>query len=208
MNLTESILVIISVLLIMLRLNQMVGVFPSVIGCLLRKKECVNIEDSVKLARARDNAALVLFLPFTLIAAHYGVYEPRWQASMPENSEIWLDMAVFFVFYLIRLGLYFLVFPKKGNIKEYKIAYKTGYSYFIFLTALLLALVGVMSFMDMEPEVIKSAIHWGTVAVYLLLLVRKTQFFVTSAGILTGFLYLCTLELIPTGLLVVSAILF
>lgn len=208
MNLTESILVIISVLLIMLALNQIVGVFPSVIGSLLRKKECFNLEDSVKLARARDNSAAVLFLPFTLIAAHYGVYEPRWQVEMPVNSRIWLDLAVFFAFFLIRLGMYFIVFPKKGDYKNYKLAYKAGYSYFIFLTALLLVLVGVMSFMGMNPEVVKSAIYWVTAAVYLLLLVRKMQFFVTSAGFLTGFLYLCTLELIPTGLLVVSAILF
>lgn len=208
MNLTESILAVISVILVMLTLNQIVGVFPSVMGCVFRLKENFNIEDSVKLSRNRSEAAFALALPFILLATHYGLYAPEWMSGMDLSLRIWFTMAVIAVFILLRFVLYLSLLPKKRSAKSYKLAYKMNLTYFVVLCSVLLVVVGFMSLLKIDTGIIKLTLLSVTGLIYLLLLVRKIQIFSSFYPTLNAFLYLCTLEFFPTGLLVVSAVIF
>ncbi len=49
---------------------------------------------------------------------------------------------------------------------------------------------------------------WVSAFIYALYMLRKFQIFASGFSILTCFLYLCALEIIPTGLLVASALIF
>ena len=60
----------------------------------------------------------------------------------------------------------------------------------------------------MNPEHAKNAILWISALTYLLHLVRKLQILSSSCSIFAGFLYLCALEILPTGVLVTSAVIF
>ena len=57
-----------------------------------------------------------------------------------------------------------------------------------------------------EEVTVKSAILWLSAGIYGLFLIRKIQIFTSNCSVFTAFLYLCALEIIPTGTLVVSAI--
>ena len=68
-----------------------------------------------------------------------------------------------------------------------------------------MAIGGIMSFIDVDNSIIKDAMIWVSGAIYLLFLIRRTQIFASSYNFFTVFLYLCALEIIPTGVLVTSA---
>ena len=67
---------------------------------------------------------------------------------------------------------------------------------------------GVLSFVGTDTEVIKTAMIWISAFTYALFLLRKTQIFSSSCNFFSAFLYLCALEIIPTGILVVPAVIF
>ena len=68
-----------------------------------------------------------------------------------------------------------------------------------------MAMGGIMSFIGVDNKVITDAMIWVSGAIYMLFILRRTQIFASSYNFFTVFLYLCALEIIPTGVLVTSA---
>ena len=81
-----------------------------------------------------------------------------------------------------------------------------AHTFFVILTLMLLAAGGIMSVTGTDETVIKTAMLWISAGIYLLFILRKFEIFVSSCSVFTAFLYLCALEIIPTGTLVISAI--
>ena len=71
-----NIFVICAFLIVLLLLRQLVGIVPSLLACVIRWKENVNLEASVKLSRDRDYIALAMIAPFCLMAFRYRLYSP------------------------------------------------------------------------------------------------------------------------------------
>ena len=203
-----DILALISLLIILLMLRRLVGVCPSLMACLIRWKESVNLETSVQLSRDRNILALTMVIPFCLVTWKFSLYCPGFIRDCNENIGICITLGVFLTFILIRMGLWFLLRPRKRNSKNYNTAYKAGRTFFSLLTLTLLAMGGVMSFLDTPIGNIKAAMLWVSAAIYLIFILRKFQILISSSSFFAGFLYLCALEMIPTGALVASAIVF
>ena len=67
---------------------------------------------------------------------------------------------------------------------------------------------GVMSFIEMDETVIRTAMLCVSALIYALFMLRKLQIFASGCSFFAAFLYLCALEILPTGVLVASAIIF
>ena len=80
--------------------------------------------------------------------------------------------------------------------------------YDVLLVLAVLVTGGILSYFNVPPTVIRNTIVWISAAIYLLFLTRKFQIFTSYCSVFSAFLYLCALEIIPTGTLVVSAIIF
>ena len=207
-DITGSILALISLLIVITLLRRMVNIFPSLIACLIRSKESTNLEMSVKLSNDRNKLALAMILPLILVATRFHLYSPVFMADMEENTRICVIAGVFIAYILLRTALMYLVRPLRMKSGAYSTANKAAYTFFIILTLILLATGGIMSFMDIDFLTIHNAMIWLSGGIYLLFLLRKCQIFMSSCSIFTAFLYLCALEIFPTGILVVSAIIF
>lgn len=203
-----NILALISFFIILLLLKTLVGVFPSLLACLIRWKESVNLDASVQLGRDRDIMTLTMIIPFCLTACCFNLYAPKWMEGIGEAGRLGMIIDIFIVFILLRKFLEHIWQPKKMNPKTYRTACKSAHTFFSILALLLLATGGVMSFLDVSEEVIKTAMLWISATIYLLFILRKSQIFISSCSFFTTFLYLCALEIIPTGALVASAIIF
>lgn len=203
-----NILALISFFIILLLLKTLVGVFPSLLACLIRWKESVNLDASVQLGRDRDIMTLTMIIPFCLTACCFNLYAPKWMEGIGEAGRLGMIIGIFIVFILLRKFLEHIWQPKKMNPKTYRTACKSAHTFFSILALLLLATGGVMSFLDVSEEVIKTAMLWISATIYLLFILRKSQIFISSCSFFTTFLYLCALEIIPTGALVASAIIF
>ena len=201
-------LALISLLIALLLLKTMVGVFPSLIACLTRWKESVNLDASVQLSRNRDITALSLVIPFCLTVTRFRLYDPHFMVGLNDNGRLAVTIGILIGWMLLRTFLEHLLRPRKGNPKAYGTARKAAYTYLCILTLLLMLTGGIMAFVDAAPETIKTAMLWISATIYAVLLLRKTQILISSYSFFASFLYLCALEIIPTGALVASAIIF
>ena len=201
-------LALISLLIALLLLKTMVGVFPSLVACLTRWKESVNLDASVQLSRNRDITSLALVIPFCLTVTRFRLYDPHFMVGLNDNGRLAVTIGILIGWMLLRTFLEHLLRPRKGNPKAYGTARKAAYTYLCILTLLLMLTGGFMAFVDAAPETIKTAMLWISATIYAVLLLRKTQILISSYSFFASFLYLCALEIIPTGALVASAIIF
>ena len=66
-----KLLILFSFLIVLLLLRRLVNILPSLLACLTRGKESLNLEASVKLSRDRDVLAMAMIIPFCLTAFYY-----------------------------------------------------------------------------------------------------------------------------------------
>ena len=203
-----NILTLISLLFVLLTLRRLVGVFPSLMACLIRWKESVNLEASVQLSRDRNILSRAMFIPLCLVVWRFGLYRPAFMQGFTEEEGLGITIAVILTYVLLRKALEFLFHPRKNTCKTYWTACKASRTFFSILTLTLLAMGGIMAFIGTEPATIESAMLWVSAAIYLVFLLRKFQILMSSASFFAAFLYLCALEIIPTGAIFASAIVF
>ena len=81
-------------------------------------------------------------------------------------------------------------------------------TFFVLIVYVLLSVGGIAGLFELENGPVKCSMLWISIAFYFIYIIRAFQIFISSYSIFAAFLYLCALELIPTGLLVVLAFVF
>ena len=203
-----NILALVALLLALALMKRIVCILPMVVTCLFRWKENINIDTSLRLRTERDLAASAMLLPFCLLATKFGLYCPDVISDMSQNATLGITLAVFVGYLLLRASLIAAVRPKRMSSGIYHAATSTEHTYFIILTAVLLVIGGTMSVAGATPHSIKVAMFWLSGSIYTLFLARKLQIFASSCNLFMSFLYLCALEILPTGVLIASAVIF
>lgn len=203
-----NILVLISFLAVLLLLRRLVNILPSLLACFIRGKESLNLEASVKLSLDRDALALAMIIPFCLTAYRFKLYSPGFIEGFSDNAALGICFGVFAAYAFLRFVMTWLFRPEKMQKKIWVAAEKSSFSFFIIYTLVLLAMGGISGVLDVSDLDVRNAMLWISAIIYMVFLLRKMQIFATSCSILAAFLYLCTLEMIPTGILIVSAIIF
>lgn len=196
-----------SLLIIITMLRRIVNVMPSVLTCIWRWKECVNIDSDIKTGRDRDFTALALILPFCLTASNAGVLSFRFMKDMRPEAAFGVTIAIFAAYMLFRLFTSKVFLPQKSR-RDNRVTDNSDRTFFIILAIAILSCCWIMELMNADATLIKSTILWLSAIIYSLYIVRKFQIFQSSHSIFTSFLYLCALEIIPTGTLAVSVIIF
>ena len=198
----------IAVILFITQIRAVIEIIPSLMATAIRWKESLNLEASSRLSRDRDLVAIYSIIPFCLITYSYNLYHPSWMESLGNNSRLLIIFGLLGTFFCIRTLLEHLFKPRRASLKSYKGVVRVSYSFFIILTIFLLVLGAWGAVFDIDRESIKNAMLWVSAFTYLLYLIRKVQILNSCCSFFTGFLYLCALEILPTGVLVTSAVIF
>ena len=149
--------------------------------------------------------AAVFLLPAVLLIFRYRLYDPSFLQGLGPDLRLGVIAGVFFGYLLLRFLLSRWARPRR-RYDDYQMAYRAGYTFFILLMMLLLATVGILYLAGVDDLVISRFLLVETGIVYLIYVLRRGQILSVSCNPLTTFLYLCGLELLPTGLLVASAV--
>ena len=197
---------LLSVVVIISFLRRIIEIFPSLLASLIRWKESVNLSNSVKLNRDRNTIALAMIVPFCLTVSASRIYSPSFMDSLGKDAGFGITLGIFIVYLIIRSLLERFCAPKRRNIQAYRCAKESSYTFFILLTILSMTLWGILSVFNINAEIAKDAMLWLSAVIYIIFILRKTQIFASSCSIFTAFLYLCALEILPTGALVASAV--
>ena len=190
-SLVTDILAAASILVVILLLNKIINVFPALIACAMRWKESINLEERVKQSRDRTLIAFSMIVPFSLVVVQFSLYSPRFMSGLNPDLRIAAFIGIFIIYLVLKTLCAFASHPKKGPAKTYRSACMSFATFFILLVFALLIAGGFAGFLEMD--------------IYL---VRLLQIFASSYSFFTAFLYLCTVELIPTGLFISTACVF
>ena len=203
-----TILIGVALTLFLLTVRKVIELMPSLLATAIRWKDSLNLEASVKLSRDRTLIALCATVPFCLAAFAHHLYNPAFLNGFSQDAQLWISIGIFCSFVIIRTALEHMLRPRRMQAKAYKAIVSVGYSFFIILTMLLLLTCGVSALFNINGEYARNAMLWISGLTYLLYLIRKLQIFNSFSSFFAGFLYLCALEILPTGVLIASAVIF
>jgi len=201
-----------SALLILLFLPEIYKLFPAMMGCLTRSRGNLEVEHSISTARSRSNVARMLVLIFIVVADRYRLYNPSFIAPW---SECWLRFAqlagVLAAYWLLRaiLGKLLFSLSRRRMHQEEELAVRRGmYNYFICFMLLALVSICILCIFRADDGVIRQVI-WGELALlWLVAFVREAQILQSIHSGFITFLYLCGLEIIPAGIIIVSGLIY
>lgn len=200
-----GILTIVSCLTILLSLTEMINIFPLLLGSVISSREPINIHSSAVLRRARNRVTFAMMPSFILVVYRYGLYPPA------ESFEGWIEVAVicavFAAWVLLRLICTRIFRDRNMRDEEYFCAAESPRVFFILTSAVMFITSGVCDLFSVSQTLTHDILQWEIIVGYSFALLRKTQIFAYYRGIFAGFLYLCTLELIPTGILILTVVL-
>ena len=203
-----DILALISLIAVVSQLRRLVNLFPSLMACIIRWKENVNLQLSLKMRTDRDILAFSLFIPLCLVVFRFRIYCPGFMSGMPDTPRMWATIGIITAYTLLRMACKFLFRMRSTPESVYRAATDSIRTYLITLTLLLITAGGIASFFGSPLGPVKNAMFWISGTIYTLFILRKTQIFLSSCNFFVSFLYLCALEILPTGVLIASAVIF
>ena len=205
LSLAASLLVAVSVLLFLLALRNFLNVLPYLSDSILRARGSAALENSVRVSRDRNLVAAVFLVPAILLIYRYRLYDLAWFDTLSPDMRLAAVAGVFVAYLFLRFLMYRWLRPRR-RYDDYQMAYRAGFTFFILLMMLALLTVGVCYILHLSDLTIKTILLVETGVMYLLYVFRRGQILSMSCNSLTTFSYLCALELLPTALLVASAV--
>lgn len=189
-------------------LPRFMDLLPMLWSGLFRTATCVRIEDSKKIQRSRDTVFLLGLPSFVAIVWRCGLYAPQWLDSLHAPLRLAAVAGVTAVLCLLRTALAHVMPFRRFSAKIRETAVECPKNFWIILTFLLFICALAEGIFNIPQNTGKIITFCSTSALYLGFLVRRFQIFAADSNYLTAILYLCALEILPTALLVTSAVVF
>ena len=194
-------------LLFLLNIRSFLKISPSLADCMVRWKGNVDLEDSIQLSRSRNWVAAILFIPFCMVVYSNGLYEPDIISDFTPSVKLLLVIGAFLIYLLLRSFLNWQLEMHNYGSAAFTAANRSFYNYCIFLFFLLLFSGAIARALSGDDSLVRSILLWETALSYVIYIFRRGQIFASACNPFATILYLCSLELLPTAALVLSAIL-
>ena len=205
---TFNILALIATLIAIATLNRLINIFPILVNCMRRWKENVNVGNNLKIRNDRNLLAACMILPFGLMVFRYRLYDPEWFSIMSDEIRLLATIGIFLTYITARTILSLTWGPPKSRNETFRVAQYSSRTFFILLTLGFALIAGCSSLFKIPLIDTQNAMLWVSVAIYLIFLLIKSQILLSTYSFFASFLYLCALEILPTGVLVASAVIF
>ena len=203
-----SILGLLSLVAVLISLRTFLSIMPSLVACILRAKENINLEESARLVRERNVVYLVLLVPAAIAISWYNLWcIDVFDTWLPEFRFL-ITVGMIGAGVGMKVLLARLMEPRGVNRKLYNAVKFSFRNFSVTATLLCLVTIGTMSLFGADDESIKSVTLCVAGGVYVIYLLRKLQIIASFRDIFSSILYLCALELLPTGIIVAAGVIF
>ncbi|MCD8313029.1 MAG: hypothetical protein LUC24_02610 [Bacteroidales bacterium] len=202
-NLPVNILAILSVVLIICIIPRFINVIPSALRAIFKWKESVSIEYNVKLCRDRNIVYASLLIPACLMLDRYLPSFPRFMTSLHPALHLLVTFAILLVYTRLRAIMARLCKKPKTDSLGYTAAIRLWRSVICIAVPICLATAAVMGFAHSSAEIVKTVVFYEIILFYILLTVREWEILKHYCSVLTTFLYLCALEILPAAFIVI-----
>ena len=194
-------------LLFLLNLRSLIKVAPSLIDCIMRWKGNLDLEDSIQLSRSRNWIAAILFIPFCMLVYADGLFSPDIISGQPPLVRLAAVAGVMTIYLLLRTFLNWQLEMHNYGTSVFTAANRSFYNYCVILFFLLFLTGGFLAVISHNQRLVRAVLLWETGLTYAIYVIRRGQIFASYCNPFSTFLYLCSLELLPSAALVLSAVL-
>ena len=201
-----EVMMVIFILLALLLVGNFIGIIPHLADSILRARGSTALEGSVRVSRDRNIIAMVFVIPAIVIMYRYCLYYPDFVKGMTPNARLWTTMGVVVGYLLLRHILFLWLKPRRSD--AYSMSHRAGYSFFILMNLVVFFTLGILLLFNTRDAAVRTVILVEVILFYAVYFFRRGQILSTNCKPFTTFLYLCALEILPTGLFVASALAF
>lgn len=188
----------------MFQIRDLVEIAPYLFRGLTRDKTLIETEDNLHLRQERNMVALAAKFFFCLMAARLGFLSFGLKGAAATLATLG-SLAVYSV---LRRAASAALERKAGNREAYRASFGLFDNFITVLAIVAGATLWAGSLPGSDPESIRMTFLNETVVAAAIFVLRKSEILFSFCNPLKAFLYLCTLELIPAGILVAAAVLF
>lgn len=197
---------VVSVTLFLVCLDTYLRILPSIFKCFGNWKANLELEDSLQLSRSRNLIAGISLIPLAMVIYSYDLCHPDFLDKVPEPWKFPTVLGILAGYLTLRAFLNWQLETTNYRNKVFIAANNSFYN-FIIVLFLVLFLVAVV----VEPFVgVSEALSGVVVAIsailYCFYIIRRGEIFASVRGPLPTILYLCGLEILPTGILVMVSL--
>lgn len=193
-----------SALAVVIDIRGLYYILPDLSRCITRWRWNITAENSMQFSRERDIFALLTLLPVTVICSRFGLIRPRMFSAIPEAWHTPAVLGILLAYLLTRIVIYGSLRQKARRVTYWQVAHSMDGNFLILFAMLASVTAAVLWAIGLNDLIIRYALIAEAAFSYLLLLAHKNQILGSSCNPFATFLYLCALEILPTGLLVIS----
>lgn len=198
-------LVVFFTLLFVLTMRSFLAIVPRLLGGAWRWKTHLEIEDSHQLAWSRNLVFAVLFVPSCLLVQSHSLYSPSFFEGLSPAARLGATAGTLLGYLLLRTFLDWQLEMKSFGSRTFIAANRSFYSFWIILFLLLFLCGAGMRLVTDNEDIVRTVLLHLTAVSYFFHILKRGQIFSSACNPFTTILYLCSLELLPTGTLVLSA---
>lgn len=199
-----EIMMVVFILLALLLVGNFLSIIPHLADSILRARGSTTLEGSVRVSRDRNIIAIVFVIPIIVLMFRYRMYYPDFMKEMTPTARLLATAGVAAGFVLLRHILFVWLKPRRND--AYVMSQRAGYSFFILLCLVVFLTLGVLALFDAGDLTVRTFLYVEAIIFYAIFFFRRVQILLTGCKPFTTFLYLCALEILPTGLFVASAV--
>lgn len=205
-QITTTVAASLSILCMLLSLKPLYVMMPTFIASLHRTKVCLEMEFSRSMQMTRNRLCLGLVLPISTVVWHFRLYDPQFFGYLGPALRLAAIIVIVLLFWVMRTSIAKALRVRKIKIEIYEAGCNFDLTAFI-LTSLILMTEGlVLALCGAPMELARIILLCTCAATYFIFLLRKTQIFASDCPLYSAILYLCALEVLPTGILVATAL--
>lgn len=205
-NIVVVVLIGLSAVLCLVNLRGFLRIWPALLDCFGRWKGNVDMEHSISLSRERNMSVFVLMFPTCLIFDRYNMYTPEFMTYI---GSIWSPLILLAIaggWILIQHLCGFLLIKPFTLGSEHILAARHSYlNFFILFAVLALPTVLFFDIFGASDGTIHTVLSVEALFFVAFAMLRETQILRFGCNPLFTFLYLCALEILPIGILFLSA---
>lgn len=203
----NAIFIVIFTTLALLTLRDLLDLIPLLLKSMFRWKESVNIDASIQKKSARDGLAWIYTIPIAMVIDRYDLLKIEALEFIPDTFHSLAVLGFLGAWMLFRWICFSAWSTKTKRPETFRTAHSSFLNFWIIAGFFLVFTVTVVSLTNAGNNAGRTVLIYELVVLYALAIMRKWQILASYCNPFVTFLYLCALELIPTGVLVAAIVL-
>lgn len=194
------------IVLMLISMRRFISVLPTIWRPFFRWREIVSIEGNMRLSRERNSVALASIFICGICVSRLGLFHNKLLSALSPGFQTLAIIGTLCAYLLVRWIAGVLTPTGKIRFETAKISGHGGTNFFILETFFLVIGITILAISGSCLPHIKTAAYIFTGLLFIVNLIRRYQLITQDCGFFTAILYLCSVEILPAALLVISLV--